>query len=197
MWLLTAVLCDHISAHQILIISNISLIHSHTLNYSRKPLHYLLYLQTACVDLSPLGSGRPRDIWSCSTNTASVAEPAMREVVLAQVGVSTGAGAVAEAGAVGAGKEEVGGQCVTVITSLGQLLVLSVNALEALGNTDAATNNSSETTTAADTTATVLGVESALLSAHQVKAEPRLTAVVSWNPAAAAAHGECVELLRD
>ena len=30
-------------------------------------------------------------------------------------------------------------------------------------------------------------VESAVLSNHQIKAEPRLTAVVAWNPATAAA----------
>ena len=65
-------------------------------------------------------------------------------------------------------------ECLTIATSQGQVLVLSSNRLEALGVQDSVAAEEES------------AVESAVLSSHQLRAEPRLAAVVSWNPAAAA-----------
>jgi hypothetical protein len=72
-------------------------------------------------------------------------------------------------------------ECLTIVTSQGQLLVLSANRLEQLGMLSAESDTAEES----DADATP---ESALLSSHQLRAEPRLTAMVAWNPATAAAH---------
>lgn len=110
-------------------------------------------MQTACVDLSPLGCTRPRDVYSVSPNGAAVQDADMREVLQA----------------------EHPHCCLVVATSTGQILVLSANNVERLGVSGAGADAGEE-----------LAVGSCVLSSHQVKAEPRLTAVVSWNPAAAA-----------
>lgn len=60
------------------------------------------------------------------------------------------------------------GDCLVVATSTGQVIVLSTSMLESLDQ-----SSSSD------------GVSAALLSVYQIKAEPRLTAVIAWNPAAA------------
>jgi hypothetical protein len=60
------------------------------------------------------------------------------------------------------------GDCLVVATSTGQVIVLSTSMLESLDK-----SSSSD------------GVSTALLSVYQIKAEPRLTAVIAWNPAAA------------
>jgi hypothetical protein len=65
--------------------------------------------QTASVDLSPLGSGRPRDLTSCSPHAAAVTDPDMRAVVQTET------------------------ECLVIATSQGQVLVLSANRLEQLG----------------------------------------------------------------
>jgi len=60
---------------------------------------------------------------------------------------------------------QTAGDCLVVATSSGQVIVLSTSILESL-------NQSSPSD----------GVSTALLSVYQIKAEPRLTAVVAWNP---------------
>lgn len=115
-----------------------------------------MYLQTACVDLSPLGCTRPRDVYSVSPNGAAVQDEDMREVLQAEA--------------------EHASCCLVVATSTGQILVLSADNVERLGVSGAGADGGEE-----------LAVGSCVLSSHQVKAEPRLTAVVAWNPAAAAA----------
>jgi hypothetical protein len=65
--------------------------------------------QTASVDLSPLGSGRPRDLTSCPPHAAAVTDPDMRAVVQTET------------------------ECLVIATSQGQVLVLSANRLEQLG----------------------------------------------------------------
>lgn len=70
-------------------------------------------------------------------------------------------------------------RALVIITSQGQVLVLSANRLEAQQQVEEGEQEGEEEAGAA---------QAALLSSHQLRAEPRLTAVVAWNPAAAAAH---------
>ncbi|KAJ1428561.1 WD40-repeat-containing domain protein [Ochromonadaceae sp. CCMP2298] len=106
--------------------------------------------QTACVDLTPLGNGRPRDIWSSDINSSAVQQADMLAAVSRE------------------------SACLVVATSMGQVLVLGVGAVEALGL------QGQEGTEEAS-------VETALLSSHQLRAEPRMTALLAWNPVSAAA----------
>lgn len=109
-------------------------------------------IQTASVDLTPLGSGRPRDVTSCPPNAAAITDSAMNAIVATET------------------------ECMVIGTSQGQVLVLSANRLEQLGVQEQGAAKGED------------GAASALLSSHQLRAEPRLTAIVAWNPALAAAH---------
>jgi hypothetical protein len=113
------------------------------------------------VDLTSLGSGRPRDVCSCTLNAAAVQHPDMHSMVATER------------------------ECLTIVTSQGQMLVLSANRLEQLGMLSAEGAGSCDGAAENEADATP---ESALLSSHQLSAEPRLTAMVAWNPAAAAMH---------
>jgi hypothetical protein len=121
------------------------------------------------VDVSSLGAGRPRDLCSAGPNTHAVQQPEMREVL----------------------QQEQEAHCLVVATSAGQMLVLSANQLEEQGLADAAAaaapasaGSSKDKESAEDKTS---AAEKSMLSSNQLRAEPRLTAVVAWNPAAAAA----------
>jgi hypothetical protein len=118
--------------------------------------------------VSSLGAGRPRDLCSAGPNTHAVQQPEMREVL----------------------QQEQEAHCLVVATSAGQMLVLSANQLEEQGLADAAAiapasaGSSKDKERAEDKTS---AAEKSMLSSNQLRAEPRLTAVVAWNPAAAAA----------
>ena len=71
-------------------------------------------------------------------------------------------------------------RALVIITSQGHVLVLSANRLEAQQQQAEEGEQEGEEEAGA--------AQAALLSSHQLRAEPRLTAVVAWNPAAAAAH---------
>eukprot|EP01032_Pedospumella_encystans_P026792 gene26792-30278_t len=118
--------------------------------------------QTCCVDLSPLGAARPRDVSSSAPNVAAVKSPEMLEVV------------------------EQDSQVLTVATSLGQVIVLSVSALERLGVRTDTSGQTVDTGSSNEEQDKEEDVELAVLSNHQIRAEPRLTALVSWNSATAA-----------
>ena len=95
-------------------------------------LHNLEGVETARLDVTEL-HGRPRDMWGCSLSTSSSGE-----VVAAAL--------------------EGEGDCLSLASSLGKLVVISCRAMEEGHPYD----------------------ECALVSA-QVKAEPRLTCIVSWS----------------
>jgi hypothetical protein len=96
-------------------------------------------------------------VFSCTLNAAAVQHPDMHNMVATER------------------------ECLTIVTSQGQMLVLSANRLEQLGMLSAEGDDAAES----DADATP---ESALLSSHQLSSEPRLTAMVAWNPAAAATY---------
>mmetsp|Transcript_14193 Transcript_14193/g.23619 ORF Transcript_14193/g.23619 Transcript_14193/m.23619 type:complete len:454 (+) Transcript_14193:50-1411(+) len=141
--------------------------------------------QTACVDMSSVAAGRPRAMWSSLPATAHMRQRDMQKMVQDQ------------------------GHCLAVVTSTGQLIVLGVAALEAVGvpastapSSAAASATASgsappSSSSSASKTASAhvrnnvnknsdadehdMTIDNALLSSHQIQAEPRLTAVIAWN----------------
>mmetsp|Transcript_34806 Transcript_34806/g.33118 ORF Transcript_34806/g.33118 Transcript_34806/m.33118 type:complete len:324 (-) Transcript_34806:149-1120(-) len=99
-------------------------------------LHDLEGKETAVLDVTGM-DGRPRDMWSCKL-ALELPEESTEESI---------ASVLAEEGA-----------CLTVVTSLGRISVISCKSVEA-GNT----------------------LEECTLVSTQVKMEPRLTGVVSWS----------------
>jgi len=101
------------------------------------------------VDLtSILDSGRPRDMWSCKP--AAVGSPEMREIL----------------------REE--GDCLSIVTSNGLLVVISCRAICQLSDAKDDKSNSE------------VEISHAVLTSDQIKAQPRLTAIVSWVQSASA-----------
>lgn len=129
-------------------------------------VYYVADVQTVCVDLAELGGGtsststegvitgggifsssfgRPRDLCSClpCANEASISHPTMQEVL----------------------QEE--GHSLVVITSQGELVVLSARSLDILQEP----------------------IENAVLGYFEVKGEPRLTGVIAWSQSSAMSKG--------
>lgn len=127
--------------------------------------------QVVSLDLSSLGGGRPKDIWSSPVDIDAISNTSMRAVLDEGVvgETSTGSGD--------------GGHCLSVATSMGCLAVISSRALV---GSSAATPEAVNGDDDADEAVDIDGDDSnslltqAVLSFHPVRGEPRLLAVTAW-----------------